>query len=398
MNIYGKSILCTATLFMMVSSLARGADPDSASCAVSNQQVETPAATAPACDATPSCAAAGLPVFVPNLTPGFTFSAGFLLLRPGADNLGWSTVTTFLPIQSPQWAVQAFDPSYQPGFSVGVQYVFPCSGKDIQMYWEDLRTHDSAFKAVSDPATQWISPFNQTGPSTSEDTNTVGVFHLKSAEAQVDFDYDRLNIDVGQTVNIGSTQLRLFTGLSCVWLQEQILSTFYNNPNIDPVPPVIAVPNPLLKYINFNNTSTYSGLGPHLGVGTVCNLPYGFTFVSQLSGAILAGWMQPAQYSFTGVFDDAVDKEQISSDHVSQIVYASDAKLGVNYSCPLRNGSVLGIESGYRAAVFINPFSTYETSTNVLPLDIGSLSTNSMRHTPSNFTLSGFYANCSLQW
>ena len=62
------------------------------------------------------------------------------------------------------------------------------------------------------------------------------------------------------------------------------------------------------------------------------------------------------------------------------------------------NGSVLNIESGFKAAIFINPFSTYETSTNVLPLDIGSLSTNSMRHTPSNFTLSGFYATCSLQW
>jgi hypothetical protein len=33
-----------------------------------------------------------------------------------------------------------------------------------------------------------------------------------------------------------------------------------------------------------------------------------------------------------------------------------------------------------------------------LALDIGSLSTNSMRHAPSNFTLSGFYLTCGLQW
>ena len=117
-----------------------------------------------------------------------------------------------------------------------------------------------------------------------------------------------------------------------------------------------------------------------------------------MSGAILGGWQQPAQYSFAAVFDDTVNREQISSPTAAQVVYAGDAKLGVGYSCQLGNGFVLNIESGFKAAVFIDPFSTYETSTNVLPLDIGSLSTNSMRHSQSNFTLSGFYATCSLQW
>ena len=129
---------------------------------------------------------------------------------------------------------------------MGARYVFPCSGKDIQINWEHLRTSDSTSVAVSDPATQWISPFSQTGPSTSEQANEVGIFHFKAAQGQVDFDYDMVNIDVGQTVNIGSnTQVRLFAGLSWVRLREQLISTFYNDPNIDPVPPVIAPPNPV---------------------------------------------------------------------------------------------------------------------------------------------------------
>jgi hypothetical protein len=340
-----------------------------------------------------------LSVFVPNLTPGFEFSASSLFLRPGADNLGYATITTFLPVGNPQWAVQTLDPGYQPGFSVGTRYALPCSGKDIQINWDHLRTSDSAYVAVSDPATQWVSPFSQTGPSTSESANEVGVFHLKATQAQVDFDYDMANIDVGQTVNIGSnTQLRLFAGLTCVRLREQLNSTFYNDPNIVPVPPVIAVPDPSLKYISLNNTSTYTGLGPRLGLSTAYNLSRGFTFVGQFSGAILEGWMQPAQYSFAAVFDDVVNSEQISSHAVSQVVYAGDAKLGLAYSCPLRNGSVLNIESGFKAAVYVDPFSTYETSTNVLPLDIGSLSTSSMRNSQSNFTLSGFYWTCSMRW
>ena len=120
--------------------------------------------------------------------------------------------------------------------------------------------------------------------------------------------------------------------------------------------------------------------------------------MGQLSGAILEGWTQPAQYSFAAVFQDVVNSEQIRSGTASQVVYAGDAKLGLGYSRPLGNRSVLNIESGFKAAVFIDPFSTYETSTNVLPLDIGSLSTSSMRHTTSNFTLSGFYLTCSLLW
>jgi hypothetical protein len=108
--------------------------------------------------------------------------------------------------------------------------------------------------------------------------------------------------------------------------------------------------------------------------------------------------MQPAQYSFSGVLQNEINHEQISSGSVSQVVYSGDAKVGFSYSHQFGNGCVLNCECGFKAALFIDPFSTYETSTNVLSLDIGSLSTNSMRHTPSNFTLNGLYVTCGLQW
>lgn len=342
---------------------------------------------------------AALDVFVPNLRPGLELSAGILLLQPGADNLGFATTTTFLPIQNPQWAVHTLNPDYQPGFTVGARYVAPGSGKDIRTTWEHLRTHDSTFVPVSNLSTQWISPFSQTGPSTSETPNQVGIFHLKTAQGDVDFDYDLVNLDIGQTVAIGSsTQLRLFGGITWARLQQQLISTFTNDPSIDPVPPVVAPANPDLEAITLNNTSTYTGAGPRLGVNSQHILPRGFTLVGELSGAVLAGSMQPAQYSFTGVYKDRLDVEQIKSLPVTQVVWTGDTKLGVGYRRTLARGSILSLESGFKAAVFVNPFSTYETSTNVLPLDIGSLSTNSMRHTPSNFTLNGWYASCSLQW
>ncbi|MDZ4821779.1 MAG: Lpg1974 family pore-forming outer membrane protein [Planctomycetota bacterium] len=395
----GWLTLTLAAVCMLAPSYAGAADADHA---VLDQQFEAPEvpSCAYACDDEPECGGAPVNVFVPNLVPGFEFSADLLYLRPGADNLGFATITTFLPLTNPQWAVQTLEPEYQPGFTIGAAYALPSSvGKDIQVNWEHLRTSDSSSVAVSDLSTQWISPFNQTGPSTSESANEVGIFHLKSADGQVEFDYDMINLVIGQTVNVGPhTQLRPYLGVSYVQLRQQLISRFHNNPNIVPVPPVIAIPDPNLRYVQLDNTSTYSGVGPRLGISSRNKLPHRFTFVGELSGAILAGWMQPAEYSFSGVFVDAVDTEQISSSGVSQVVYTGDAKLGLGYLHTLDNGSLLKIESGFKAAVFIDPFSTYETSTNVLPLDIGSLSTNSMRHTPSDFTLSGFYANVSLQW
>jgi len=401
MNLHTRWIFGTAALLMLASSFARGADPeaDAADLEADAELAAMPMLAPEDDEPYPTSLGTPLAVYVPNLCPGWELSAGFLYLRPGADNLGWATITTFLPVENPQWAVEALDPENQPGFSVGVRRILPCSGKDIQANWEHLRTSDSAFAAVDDLDTQWISPFSQTGPSTSESANQVGIFHFKTAEGQVDFDYDMVNLDVGQSVNFGpNTRVRFFAGLSFVRLREQLVSTFYNDPNVNPVPPVVAPSDPDLLYITLNNTSTYTGVGPRLGLSTHYNLCGGLTLVGQLSGAILEGWMQPAQYSFAGVFDDNADIEQISSDSVMQVVYASDAKLGVAYCRPLGRVSVLTLECGYKAAFYANPFATYETSTNVLPLDIGSLSTNSMRHTPSDFTLSGLYASCGLRW
>lgn len=392
----GRPALGTAVLVLLATTLARAADPAPV---VPDPHAEMPAAPCCAWDASPAAAGSPLSVLVADLTPGLEFSAGLLVLRPGADNLGYATTTTFLPIPNPQWAVQALEPGYQAGFCVGARYTFPCSGNDIQLNWEHLRTSDSAFVPVSNLTTQWISPFSQTGPSTSELPNMVGLFHLKAARGQVDFDHDMVNLDVGQAVSIGpNTQLRLFAGLSYARLREQLVSTFYNDPNIEPVPPVVAPGVPGLKSITLNNTSTYSGLGPRLGFASAFNLPWGFRLLGQLSGAVLAGRTQPAQYSFSAVLSNEINHEQISSGSVAQVVCAGDAKLGLGYSCEFANGGVLSCECGFKAALFIDPFSTYETSTNVLSLDIGSLSTNSMRHTPSNFTLNGLYATCGWQW
>jgi hypothetical protein len=174
---WARAIFCAAALVVLLSNGAYSSVPESM--AQDDDEIEILSENSCVTTACPAPDAIPLPVFVPRLAPGLEFSGGWLYLKPGADNLGFATTTTFLPLQNPQWAVQTLNPSYQSGFTAGARYVFLSPGKDIRFNWEHLATGNATVTAVSNPATQWISPFNQTGPSTSENANEVGIFTLK---------------------------------------------------------------------------------------------------------------------------------------------------------------------------------------------------------------------------
>lgn len=344
-------------------------------------------------------------VSVSNLTPGFEIHAGILLLQPSADNLGWAVLTNVknpaspAPVASPFWGIQTLTPSYQPGLEVGARYAFSNSGNDFQVNWQHLRTTTSN-SVIAEEGLQWVSPFSQTGPSsaqTFDDLSTSqGVNKLRSAEGQVQFAYDAVNFDFGQYVNVGpSMQVRMFAGLSYAKLEEQLVSSFFGAP---PDPDAV-FPLSVPLFISLNTTSTYAGVGPRFGLDTAYEIPRGFRLTGQLAGALLIGRKQPSQYIFTATAPElalvgiSVNYEDISSADFTQVVYSSDAKLGIGCS-----GSRFAIEAGYTAATYIGPFSGYETNHNVLPLQIGSLSTASMRHTLSNFTVNGLYLTGGFKW
>jgi hypothetical protein len=161
---------CIAALLLVASSVARG---EELAAPAGEILVEDLSGEFCACDDASSCVGDPISVYIPNLTPGFQFSGGFLLLKPGADNLGWSTITTYLPIQSPQWDVQNINPGYQPGFTVGGRYVFPNSGTDIQTNWEHLRTSDSSSVAVVIPRRSGFLRSTRRGPRIPSSTTRL---------------------------------------------------------------------------------------------------------------------------------------------------------------------------------------------------------------------------------
>ncbi|KTD50175.1 major outer membrane protein [Legionella quinlivanii] len=320
-------------------------------------------------------------VFIPNLKPGFDLSLSALILQPQAGNLGWGAVTTVLPIPTPQWQIKSFDPDYRAGFQAGARYIFANSGTDLQLNWFSLSTNYKDAVNVN-PVSQWISPFSQTGtpPTGGEIT---GVASLNSAKAKLTFNYNAVNLDVGKFVNLGSNlQTRFFTGLSSTRIKEKLVSNFYGGSKVN---------------FSLNNTSTYIGVGPRLGLANDYYIHQGIHFIGQFASSLLIGNMQPAQYKFKAISSDlalvgiAVNSEQLSSSSVTQLVPELDAKIGLSYSHILQKGHELSVELGYMGAVYFNPLSAYETNTNVIALDSGSLSTSSVKHVQSNFSVAGPY-------
>jgi hypothetical protein len=400
---------------MIHDPLVRGASSAAADLAEGTWEEQSAGCTDPGCghgvDGCGACVPAALPVYVPRLNSGWGVNAGVLLLQPSADNLGYAVLTTEenfdspVPIASPYWGIEALDPDYEPGLQLGARYAFADSGNDFQANWQHLRTTTSDSQAVNQSTGQWISPFSQTGPPTAENYQEMltetGVNKLLSATGEVTFEYDSLNLDFGQHVMLGSAVgLRLFGGLSYARLQETLLSSFYGEPPAPNAP----FPDSTPLVISLDNTSTFSGVGPRFGFESTYNATRRLRFTGQLGGALLVGQKQPAEYRFSATAPDlaaigiADNEEWISSEKFTQVVYSCDAKLGVGYVHPLANGSTLEFEAGYLAAVYTDPFGGYETNDNVLGLQIGSLSTASMRHTLSDFTLNGVYFNGGVRW
>lgn len=351
-----------------------------------------------------------LRIGVPDLRPGWQIDAGALFLKPGSDNQGYAVLTTIrnqgspVPLATPYWEIESVTTSYQPGFEVGSTYTYANTGRDFQLNWQHLRTSNhSAISALT--GTQWVSPFSQTGPTAAVDYDDLedndGVHLLRRAEGIASYKYDSVNLDFGQHVDFGSSlDLRLFAGLSFARLQETIESSFYGAPpDVDAMFPASV---PLI--LSLENTSKFTGVGPRFGVDSLYQTQGGLRFTGQIAAGLLVGRTEPAQYVFGAVAEDLAaigimyNEQQVTSGGFTQVVYSADAKLGIGFEHFFSGGNSFSIDAGYQASFYADPFAGYATNHNVLPLQIGSLSTASVRQTNSNFTLHGFYINLTLQW
>jgi hypothetical protein len=153
--------------------------------------------------------------------PGFEFSIAALGLKPGASNLNYVILNKALPAQSPTWHEQELQPAYTGAFNLGIGYQFANSGgKDVTLDWTHLNSTTSD-TTIAPNANYFLGPDYQIGPE--------GI-PIRNANGKVKFNYNVINLLLGQTVHFGEHMaVRFFGGLSNSYLHEDVTAIYAGN-------------------------------------------------------------------------------------------------------------------------------------------------------------------------
>ncbi|QDT73867.1 Lpg1974 family pore-forming outer membrane protein [Lacipirellula limnantheis] len=305
-------------------------------------------------------------------------TAALLYLQPLADNLQYGTQVSPLPAPSPHWVNQAVDTSLSPAFSVGLRYIVPDNGNDVRATWTHLNA-SSSDSFVAD-VQQFAGPPYEIGP----DSNLYNL-----GDGYVDFEYDSVNLEAGHLWTDGSpAQVRLFGGLQYVRISEELRGSFASYDG---------------DYASSNtNSSLFNGVGPRVGVeaGIVKGR---LDFLGQVAGSALVG-RQENRLDFEAISPDLANvgitppnRQSITSPDATRVIPSIDSKLGAGLTIPLENGSIIRLEGGYQAAVYINAISQYAISDVVVPPNVQGIGVflESAYHLHNNFAVHGPYVSAS---
>jgi hypothetical protein len=299
--------------------------------------------------------------------PHFELSGSLSFLQPGAGNLEYGTLTTPLPLPTPNWANQSLDPNFSPSFTLGARYMINDSN-DIELDWTHL--HATTTGAFSATPTQMVGPPFLIGPESAL---------YKNASGSVKHSFDAVNFDAGHTFCAECYfQLRAFGGVEVVRIGQNLSGLFQS-------------PDGLASSANTVN-SMFTGAGPRLGMKGQYALG-DFQLIGEVGGAALIGTAQ-SRIDFTTVSPAlGINNQSLTSPNATRIVPSIDARLATAYTFAPTAYGLFKIELGYKAAVYfdaVNQYSITNVPTSLTLPPVG-IYLATQQHLQSNFTDQGPY-------
>ncbi|MFT3741833.1 MAG: Lpg1974 family pore-forming outer membrane protein [Gammaproteobacteria bacterium] len=316
-------------------------------------------------------------VNIPNLKGGIEVTLEGLYLRPTDENLDYAQVNTtafdfsgfpFNTSVVTDRDLKSVNPNYDFAFRIGLGYVFPDSGNDVQLNWLHF-DHSNDSSTSTNPGDVLVTAIGI--PLINPPVNIFGITGDVGATSDVDSKLDTVNLDVGQYVNFGTRlQTRFFGGLQFSRVEQDTHNTysaFYTDNLIPPATFSFTEDDDL--------DSKFTGVGPRFGVDTSYNIWNCFGLAAHVSGALLVGKLNDtdqdtnlnAILSFpTGGgttvlnFNDNIDTD--TNDNDWRVVPTFDAKLGLNYTWLFQNQSALTLEAGYQVTRFFDVVDTYQVN------------------------------------
>jgi hypothetical protein len=300
-------------------------------------------------------------------SPRFEVSGSLSFLQPGAGNLEYGTLTTPLPLPTPNWSNQSLKPNFTPSFTLGARYIVNAFD-DIQLNWTHLHANtDGSFFASP---TQMVGPPFLIGPESAL---------YKIASGAVKQSYDDVNLDAGHTFCADCFfQFRTFGGVEIARIGQNLNGLFQS-------------PGGLASSAN-TVTSLFTGAGPRVGVKGQYALG-DFQFIGEFAGAALIGTGQ-SRIDFTTVSPAlGINNQSLTSPNTTQVVPSIDARLATAYTFAPSAYGLFNVELGYKVAVYFDAVNQY-VLTNVptsLTLPPVGIYLATQQHLQSNFTSQGPY-------
>ena len=169
-------------------------------------------------------------VNVPSYCGGFTFGLAGLYLRPSTPELDYAMIFDICDCGGVEGGrYKSVDPKYQWGFNVNIGYVIPCTGNDINLSYTDYNENEHNRVGPTDNTTILgaLAPFDFS-------TNS---FATSTASAKATFNYQALDLEFGQAINIGClTRFRFFGGARYSNLDNHLDATYLGNVTLTTAP------------------------------------------------------------------------------------------------------------------------------------------------------------------
>jgi hypothetical protein len=330
---------------------------------------------------------------VPNLKAGIEVTLEGLYLQPSNSNLDYASVNQLTDIAffdgfdfdaieiDNQNNVQTVDPNYNFGFRVGLGYIFPNSGNDVQVNWTHFN-HSHSNTTQAPDVSAIVTPNNHltlVDPFLSDGLKRAALFLLNpvydvaKVTGDAKFRLDSIDLDVGQFVDIGTRlRMRMFAGLRGAQVRNDQTTTVTAFGEFERFrgDDVIVVEYADQEVEQFD--SKFTGIGPRFGVDSSYHIANCFGLIAHASVALLVGQTDSNTTSSNdfeatvfeverrnGEIEDIdvflVDVDNnINSDNNTRVVPALDGKLGFDYSYIFQNDSVLSLELGWQWTQYID--------------------------------------------
>jgi len=288
------------------------------------------------------------PIVAPTNQARFYGALTGLWATPTNDDLYYAMTGT--RSDSGNRSFHNIDLDHDWGWRLDAGYLIPCTGNDISANWTYLSADEDC--STSGDVYSRFLPANK---------NVISLSPWDNVKSDVCFEFNEVNLEVGQKVDFCSLHTRFHFGLSYVCLEHDIDTTANGKSK--------GLRDRRRHTARSHLESDFWGVGPRLGIDITYPLGCSssrFGLVGHMAGSLLAGEIEVKENasattiststrSSTGSSSSSVSNFRTRSDDVCTVVPAAMLKIGLQYasqSDPGCGGYL--IEAGYQASGYFH--------------------------------------------